>query len=82
MASQMSQARCDLVLDDVAALELSCPVHGCVPATDPTERPAIPSGDFEKQYEVVVAGAGIAMILWALVPALIALQVIRRRDIV
>jgi ABC-2 type transport system permease protein len=28
------------------------------------------------------AGAGVAMILWALVPALIALQVIRRRDIV
>ncbi len=29
-----------------------------------------------------VAAAGLAMALWALVPALIALQVVRRRDIV
>ena len=32
--------------------------------------------------ETSVAAAGVALVLWALVPALIALQVVRRRDVV
>ena len=39
MASQMSQARSDLVLDDVAALKLSRPVHGCRTSHRPDRTP-------------------------------------------